>query len=411
MSKVKIIEKLFYEWDTMIPEERKALIYSLLGHRMKFETIAKEIAQPLDEVKKAWKGDPKREDCGHSAGYMGIISPTCYDGTGCKKCWSIYSATNHIDISKEGVKIGEAAPEKAIYTLPTFDEILDKYRKYIGWHDYQTTKPIPATGPNDPDYIHGVVISDIHAPFHDEQAFAKMISETKGTVDICILGGDGPDFHNYSKYSKYGQHFTAKDELNSFQVLLAILSESFPQVIMIPGNHDERVRKKYVSALSASMYQDILDFHGANAFDFSELLTKQFDNVIIPAFPKDGFAEYRFVFQLNDIIVGHPELFSKIPNKSVGGFIDWIKKKAEPAKMLKGPVNVAIIGHTHQAGKCYHDYGIIGIENGCLCMTPDYDSSARLFGAWRPRITGYTRFKTNRLTLTTDYNDVNFIKV
>jgi hypothetical protein len=69
------------------------------------------------------------------------------------------------------------------------------------------------------------------------------------------------------------------------------------------------------------------------------------------------------------------------------------------------------MGHTHQAGKTYNDFGIVGIENGCLCMTPDYDSGAKLGGALRPTIHGYTRFRTNMETGKTDSNDINFVRV
>jgi len=180
---------------------------------------------------------------------------------------------------------------------------------------------------------------------------------------------------------------------------------------MMPGNHDERTRKKFAQLLPADLYQSLLDFHGPDAFDFAELQTKQFENIVIPEVPTDGFAEYRFVYQCGDIVIGHPELYSRIPNKSVGGFIDWVYKKAIPVGLVHLPVSAAVMGHTHMAGKTWNDYQVIGIENGCMCLTPDYDAGPKLAGAPRPLTRGYTLFRTNKKTGLTATNDINFVEV
>lgn len=420
MSKEEAVFDLKANWDSLSPAARRERIYTLLGHRIKFMTIAHEIGRTIEEVKTAYKGvftvdkeviqevkPAMVEDCGYSSEYGGHIAPTCAGGAGCKKCWNIYHTVNNLDHSTISPIVTEVAPIKSMYTLD-FDEILEKYRQWIGL--MVKGVPAPPRG-GDPTYLNGLIVSDIHAPFHDEQRFAKMIGDTKGKVDVCVVAGDAGDFHNYSKYMKYGQHFSIRDEHKSLMAVFSILSETYPEVVVMPGNHDERTRKKFAQMLPADLYQSLLDFHGPNAFDFSELLTKQFDNVIIPAVPKDGFAEYRFVYQIYDIVIGHPELYSRIPNKSVGGFIDWIMKKAVPVGLVKAPVSAAVMGHTHMAGKTWNDYGIVGIENGCLCMTPDYDSGAKLAGSPRPLTRGYTLFRTNKLTGKTSRNDIQFIEL
>jgi UDP-2,3-diacylglucosamine pyrophosphatase LpxH len=437
MSKEETIESLKTGWGTMDPVSKKELIYSLLGHRMSFYTITQLTDRTIEEIKAAYKGDSNTiwvspsfddpmklvedtgqadgfsglpDDCGHSGPYLGTVAPFCSGGYGCKACWAKYESVNHIE-PEPGVspKIMEIAPSKAMYHL-TFDDLLDKYREHIGWKNYPTNIPTPGDGPNDPEYLNGIIISDLHVPFHDEEKFAEMINQTRGKVDICILAGDGPDFHSYSRFIKYGQHFTVKDEHKAFMAVLATLSESYPEIIMFPGNHDERTRKYYAQKLEPEFYQAILSFHGANAFDFSELMTRQFENIVIPTMPSVGFADYRFVYQVagTDIVVGHPELFSKIACKSVSTFIDWLKKKAQPEGIVKH-FNHAVMGHTHQAGKIYADFGVIGIENASLCMTPDYDGNPKLSGCLRPIVHGYTRFKTNRATGITAKNDINLV--
>lgn len=390
MSKDEAVFDLKANWDSLSPAVKRERIYTLLGHRIKFMTIAHEIGRTVEQIKSAYKGV-------FTAGQAIAQETPMADVPGIEG----------LDHSMVSPLVAEVAPIKAMYTL-NFDEILEKYREWIG----MMIKGAPAPArEGDPNYLEGIIISDIHAPFHDEARFAKMIGDTKGKIDVCVVAGDAGDFHNYSKYMKYGQHFSIRDEHKSLMAVFSILSEAYPEVIVMPGNHDERTRKKYAQMLPADLYQALLDFHGPDAFDFTELLTKQFDNIIIPAVPKDGFAEYRFVYQVYDIVIGHPELYSRIPNKSVGGFIDWIHKKAIPVGLIKAPVSAAVMGHTHMAGKTWNDYQVIGIENGCLCMTPDYDSGAKLAGSPRPLTRGYTRFRTNKLTGKTSRNDIQFIEL
>lgn len=398
-------------WDGSPYAGMRAIISSLLGYRMSFKEIAQASGKTVEQIRNVYKfvpapatnsGTALPDNCSTS-NYMGLQAPKCNAGKGCKVCWDIYNSVNGVT-TKVTPTIQETTPVKQLYTA-TFDDILERYRSWIG----MTQDINPAPTREDSDYLDGIIISDIHAPFHDEAKFMKMISDNKGHVDVCILAGDGPDFHNYSKYTKYGLHFDIKDEHKAYTAVLAMLSESFPQVIVMPGNHDERTRKKYAAELPPDLYEMILEFHGPNAFDFAELMTKQFANIHVPPPPTHGYAEYRFLYQINDIVIGHPELFSKLACKSVCTFIDWLKKKAEPMGLVQ-PFNHAVMGHTHQSGKVFYDFGIIGIENGSFCLTPDYDSGAKLTGVPRPTAHGYTRFRTGPDGIT-DKNDIQFIYV
>lgn len=379
------ITELRDHWDATEFETRKELISVLFyGCHMSYQKIASLIGKSVEEVK-----------AGHKP--LSALPPE-FEEEQNKKLEEVIKAANS--------KLEEVAPIKKVYTK-TLDEIMADYREWIGWKE----PIIPfESSPIESDYLNGIIISDIHAPFHDEEAFFTMIADNKGKTDICILGGDGPDFHNYSKYIKYGQHFTMQEEHKAYMSVLATLSESFPEVVVIPGNHDERSRKKYAGILPADLYQSILEFHGNNAFDFAELMALQFDNIIVPDCPKHGFAEYRFIYQFGDLIIGHPELFSRVAGQSVANFIEWLKKKAEPMGLVK-PFKHVIMGHTHQGCKIVGNFGIIGIENASLCLTPDYDSGAKLSGVLRPPTLGYTKFKMDRATMTTNINDINLIVI
>src|SRR5271163_2588288 len=110
MSKDVSIKALASNWD-MAPEIKKELIYSLLGHRMKFTEIAAEIGQSVQDVKQAWKG-------------IVVAAPGP----------EVFSTTvENVDLEAVADKVAEVAPIKAIYTKTSFDEILSAYRHYIGW--------------------------------------------------------------------------------------------------------------------------------------------------------------------------------------------------------------------------------------------------------------------------------------
>lgn len=391
LTKEQYIIELKKNWDILSNSTKQNFISSLLGHRMSFKTIGELISRTPESIREAYNV----VDLG---GSPMVVEP------------------NETEVKNEAqvlvtpsiAKIMAVAPEKMIYQQ-SFDEILVYYRELLGWQN----EVVIAAEPRDDDGYHrGCIISDLHAPFHNETAFLSFIKDAKKHkhTDICVLAGDGVDFHNFSKYMKYGQYFTVREEHKAFMNILAILSETFTKVVVMPGNHDDRARKMYAKELHPELYQNILDHHGPDAFDFSLLMCKNFTNVEVPKFPQYEWADFRFVYQLNDIIIGHPEMYSKIPNKSVGTFIEFLYKKALMYGVIK-PFRYAVMGHTHMSGKTWNDYGVIGIENGCLCMTPDYDGNPQCAGAFRPATLGYTRFATDLETGMTNPNDINFIQL
>jgi hypothetical protein len=271
-------------------------------------------------------------------------------------------------------------------TEQSFDAAYRAYKQYIGWQ-----KPVAPRKASDAvkNEFKIVAINDTHAPAHDDDAIAHIIKTEAHDADVCLIAGDFFDNFNFSRYDKFKRPWTPVQELQRTQALLNVLSESFPKVLIMRGNHDERFLK-YLVRLGVP--PDVLEYFELLAPGFTNPLARiarDLENVYVVDTITHGFAEFPHIYQLNDVVFSHAELFSRVPNKSVGNVIQWLKSYAEPMGIVK-PFRLVAQAHTHQAGKTYNDYGVWGIEMGCLTMTPDYAGDPKLRGAGRPSVVGYT---------------------
>jgi hypothetical protein len=136
------------------------------------------------------------------------------------------------------------------------------------------------------------------------------------------------------------------------------------------------------------------------------LLAKDLPNVeIVQGYSLDH-AEFSWFYQIGDLVTTHAEVYSKIPNRAVGTVIHWLKSYAEPQGLVK-PFKVVIQNHTHQAGLTWNDFGIWGIENGCMCQVGDYCGSPQLRGAARPWMKGYS--VAHQIDGVTDISRLRFV--
>lgn len=282
-----------------------------------------------------------------------------------------------------------------------FDEIYAKYKASIGWN----TTEIKTIKSNDNELT--VVAGDLHAPFQHDAAIKQMIKDTSKRARRLIIAGDLADMFNMSKYAKFKSSYSTKEELISVQSLLTLLAESYPEVILMRGNHDDRFIKYLQRAGLPPEVLEAFDYlHGEYSLHPIYVLAQGLNNVkIVDPLKKDN-AEFCYLYQQGDCIISHAELFSQIPNKTVGSVIQGLKSYHEPEGLVK-PFRLVIQAHTHQAGKTWCDFNIVGIENGCLCTTPDYASNARMMPR-RASVLGYTELWQDKKGRT-DLVKTNFI--
>ncbi|NDC96125.1 hypothetical protein EB118_12760 [bacterium] len=91
-----------------------------------------------------------------------------------------------------------------------------------------------------------LLLSDIHMPYHDEEALrAAIMKGVTDNVDCVILNGDTLDFHWLSAFDKDPSKPRMREELEHGRWLIKALRETFPtaQIYFKIGNHEARLEK------------------------------------------------------------------------------------------------------------------------------------------------------------------------
>lgn len=291
--------------------------------------------------------------------------------------------------------------ELAAHHKQRFHELQERFRKYIG-DTASFSHPKSKSSKNKK----ALCLNDLHVPFHHESALAAALRDNADADELWIPG-DFLDLFNFSRYDKYTRPFSVWEEIATGRAVMRELASRFPVVKVMHGNHDERfvkwmVRDKHIPA-------DVIEMLSMLHPDFKSPLAKlcaDFKNVKMMPPKKVDYATYSFLHQENDCILSHAERYSKVRNKAVSDVIDVLMKKLKPMGLVE---DFKVVGqaHTHSAGKTWNDYGVVGIEMGCMSKVPDYDGDPKLRG--NQPIVGYTTFFQNDGV--TDQNASNFYRL
>ena len=94
-------------------------------------------------------------------------------------------------------------------------------------------------------YNRGLVISDIHFPYHDMQAINAMLDYTvkNKKINFIFINGDGLDCYQGSKFNKDPRNRSISNEIWGWIEFLNTLKEVFPNVMIYwkLGNHEARL--------------------------------------------------------------------------------------------------------------------------------------------------------------------------
>ena len=291
-----------------------------------------------------------------------------------------------------------------------FDTAMTTFTDWLGWKNYKPSSP-PEVVKHD-QYNRILVLNDLHVPYHDRTKLKYIVETHKGKVDWCVVVGDLSDQYRTSRFPKRRHTHDFRAEMQEVATVMTYLAESFPRVQILLGNHDSRLEKYLISRGVDGDILQALTYLYANVSHPLAALVEKFHlknvEMVKPLVIDQG--EWNFIWQLNDLILGHPERFSTIPNRAVGTFIHWLMSYALPAGLVQ-PFKMVGMGHTHQAGKTWNDYGVVGMELGCLSQTPDYAGDPKLRGAARPTVLGYSLFYQDRKTGATNRNLSNFYEL
>lgn len=262
-----------------------------------------------------------------------------------------------------------------------YDEAIEMWRHVIGCtkREYQgpakrrqsTTQRI-------------AICSDLHAPFHHMEAFAAFIEREKGS-DVCIVAGDLQDHYSISRFTKY-ENVPIQQELAAAQMILERLSEAFPIVLVIEGNHDKaRFEKLLHERLPMDAVEIVRYLSRTGGLSTIEAMCGQFTNVEHIKNKIDGRYDVSWYVQHGDLVVTHAEKFSKVPGSTLRGIEEWVSD-FEGMLNLK-PWRVLAQAHTHQLGMFPYGSDKMLIEVGCLSRPHGYQLSARIAG--RPQRVGW----------------------
>jgi len=120
-------------------------------------------------------------------------------------------------------------------------------------YNYAPFNDIPKSfksGPNDftlpSDANHILVLSDVHFPYHDEEALGSAIQYgIQEQVNTILLNGDILDFYQLSRFDKDPSKPKMKTELEQGRWFMKALRTAFPKarIYYKIGNHEDRLEK------------------------------------------------------------------------------------------------------------------------------------------------------------------------
>lgn len=194
-----------------------------------------------------------------------------------------------------------------------------------------------------------LVLSDIHAPYHDRATLEAAVAEAKrrGVVGV-LLNGDTLDSHEVSRHDKDPSAPRYVEEIDIGKKLLAWVRVQFPraELVLKEGNHEER--------LTAYVLRNAPALFGLDGLDLPSLLR----------FAEVGatWVTGRRVVALGKLNVVHGHEFG-------GG----VGSPVSPARgLLLRARSVAMCGHHHQSseanGRTIRQQQISAWSTGCACF-------------------------------------------
>lgn len=222
-----------------------------------------------------------------------------------------------------------------------------------------------------------LVMSDMHIPYNRDDIL-DIVAKYRETIDTIILGGDIIDCESISVYKSLGK-VELVDEMREAWNLLKDIQDMTPGVkrVIIYGNHEERFEKHL-----ASIPTDIVSLHSSNIL---EEIVGGFDYYDHRG-DKTSYCnlDYEVIddwnYQHNDLIVCHPQSFSKVPGRTAINACEYFTRDGKS-------FNAIFVAHTHKIVEKLPDLNKWCYEIGCLCKPMEYSKAGKL--DYTPQNNGY----------------------
>ena len=244
-----------------------------------------------------------------------------------------------------------------------------------------------------------VVAGDFHAPYHDVDAVAELIAREAGQTDLLVISGDFLDLYSVSRFEKRDS-VSIYDEWAAGEALLAALAAKFPDILMIHGNHDQRIERQLRAVVQPELAHAVEILTGGN-FSLLRLLAKRHPNVRISDHRASDAFSIDWFCQVGDLLVSHAEKFSKVPAATLRQVDEGMTEFDHVYGLT--PWRVLIQAHTHAHSVTAWKADRLLVEGGAMCKTHGYQMTPRMGG--RPQRQGYVT-----LTQTDGKTDINSVR-
>lgn len=214
-------------------------------------------------------------------------------------------------------------------------------------------------------------LSDLHFPFTRDDLLEGILEE-HSNADVVVINGDLIDGYAFSTFTK-SKRIPALVEYRAALEFIQHLSENFPQVVLVEGNHDVRVSRALGRANmqieETQVLRPNLIARIANGEELDEFGTvvklHDFKNVLYQA-------KESWYVQIGKTIFAHPHGFKSGPGGTVYKLDEVLSNR-----FGTDAYDSIVIGHTHKVSKgIYHNRMLI--EQGALCSTLGYEYKADL---------------------------------
>jgi len=195
------------------------------------------------------------------------------------------------------------------------------------------------------------VLSDVHIPYHDNEAIKTAINHCKKEkVDAVLLNGDIIDMYRLSRFCKDPRNRVIDGEIDDAVDFIKLLQDELGIVYYKLGNHEERWQN-YMRSAAAELI-------GMKEFELSYILNSRGADV--------------------NVIFKSIVMAGKLPILHGHEFFGGGTSSVNPARGLFLKANKScVVGHHHRTSQ-HTDSDVIGKiittwSLGCLCgLTPEY---------------------------------------
>ena len=248
----------------------------------------------------------------------------------------------------------------------SFDEAADRLNAAVGF-----VKKSASEKPKPPGAVHRIAVMPcLHVPFHSEKNMVRAVEWAKSErAETLIVAGDMLDClsmgHAGYRRNIRPKHFVSlKEELATGKIILQYFSQQFKRVVLMSGNHGDRVRKWFAERVGPEMMFLI-------SHDVIKLLASDFANVEYVETKDPNGNEIHWIYQVGDCRIVHAEVGSSIEMRPTVRVDQWFEQWDDYLRLV--PYNVLVECHTHQGGIIpLNDGAKQLVEAMCLTREPQY---------------------------------------